>query len=210
MLRIGHNYICNSRACMNALHDTESQACFGCRTSDVRNITTGRSNRQQQNSPVLENKYPYSDIVHSPITIEDEDDDVYGSSNMEEDVNDEAAVNENYNNLHLCSAFKSIGTSSFDLVKMVDVAVQTNHSMCYKVREIHAYLNEYIYEMCSRKRIYLFFMYTLCYFCFQPLKVHLSQPSHEGSEKENIPSHANRAGILLPLADKHAAVALRH
>lgn len=110
---LGCSYLCNSRACMAALHDKASYEMYGCTPQDVYNMSTGRYTpgasslvRDQTGDKCLSS-------ASQPIEIDADDS---GDINIEMDDIDVQSWNDGCNNQ----------TSSCLFVKVVDVAVQTD------------------------------------------------------------------------------------
>ena len=137
---LGRNYVCNSRACMVALHDEATKAQFGCLPEDIYNITTGRlpfgsasssvSSRSAHDDVKVERQATGASLTRDLIEIgsssdseldldlfEDDDDNDDEGDHSGDDYDEEGGIG-----LSMVNA----GTSCSDLIIMVDVAVQTD------------------------------------------------------------------------------------
>lgn len=151
---LGRSYICGAVSCLNVVHDEEATRVFGCQEKDMHVITT-RSGR-----PVLPRKF-YGDMVSGSTTdgevegkeehdtLENDDDDMDDVDNGDDNDDDDetsdddivvmGAVSKKPGITHSTANQMSPGSIQTHAQKM-DVGVQTNHNMIYKVRGTNTYL----------------------------------------------------------------------
>jgi hypothetical protein len=145
---IGNNYLCNNRTCLAALHNESSFAVNGCLLQDVHNIANGRPKNVKHAKVDYENKYQASSSSCLPERIEI---DINANEEEDLDINITADPPENntdqdgdmdidsdrdnttifYKKEEDVTSHKK--TSPLKSVDKVDIGVQSNYNMVFKV-----------------------------------------------------------------------------